>query len=50
MNKIEELEKAIQERMNQLANQDPTCNRLMGRLDVLREQEPVKPDLKVEKK
>lgn len=38
---IQEIEKKIHDRMNQLAQQDPYCNRLMGRLELLREQEEV---------
>ena len=36
---IEEIEAQIRQRMDVLAGQDPICNRLMGRLDIIREQE-----------
>lgn len=36
--KITELQQAIRQRMDALAGADPTCNRLMGRIDVLQEQ------------
>ena len=40
---IAELEKQIHNRMNALASSDPLCNRIMGRIELLREldQEPV---------
>ena len=35
--KIAQLEQALQQRVDALAAADATCNRLLGRLDVLRE-------------
>lgn len=47
---IEEIEAQIRQRMDVLAGQDPICNRLMGRLDIIREQENTDepPELSIE--
>tara|TARA_R110000824_G_scaffold203720_1_gene388333 strand:+ start:256 stop:408 length:153 start_codon:yes stop_codon:yes gene_type:complete len=47
---IEEIEAQIRQRMDVLAGQDPICNRLMGRLDIIREQEKTdeSPELSIE--
>ena len=39
METIEELEQALQQRGNQLVAADPLCNRIMGKLEALREME-----------
>jgi len=41
---IAEIEQQMQKRLNQLAAQDPVYNRLMGRLDALKEQEQDEPE------
>ncbi len=45
--RIAQLEAQIRARMDALAGADPLCNRIMGQIEVLREQ--VQPGLTVEK-
>jgi len=43
---INEIQQQIRQRMDQLAQADPTCGRLLGRLDVLKEivnEKPAEP-------
>ena len=37
MDRIEQLEKQLNERANAIIANDPTCSRILGQLDILRE-------------
>ena len=48
--RIAQLEAQIRARMDALAGADPLCNRIMGQIEILREQTPEQaPELTVEK-